>query len=354
VRRLTRRRRQPGRPDRGAVLAWAAVMLAVLLGVGALVIDAGALYQERRQLQNGADAAALAVAKDCAEGDCRNESATATHFADENATDEASAVDTVCGEGPELTLGTCAEPPGVGGASGWVTVDTSTDNPANTGDDTQVEFLLAPVLDAANVGRTVTASASAAWGPVEATETVPLAMSTCALTDGGGPPPAGELPDGHAVLYFHGGHDEQTGANDCFWEGLPWTGQDGGFGWLDGADDCELVIRAGTARVGGPDTSNPDSVGCDPDAWLGEVVVLPVYDRAHDPPSGPFHYHISGFVGFRVTAYRFGTVTGGRPDCTWVFIQRSCIEGEFTTIATVGSGFGDGPDYGVRVVQMIG
>ena len=58
--------------DRGAVLVWVALMLVVLLGIGALVIDVGALYAERRQLQNGADAAALAVAADCAEGDCLN------------------------------------------------------------------------------------------------------------------------------------------------------------------------------------------------------------------------------------------------------------------------------------------
>ena len=45
-------------------------MLVALIGVGALVIDVGRLYVERRDLQNGADAAALAVAQDCAAGDC--------------------------------------------------------------------------------------------------------------------------------------------------------------------------------------------------------------------------------------------------------------------------------------------
>ena len=38
----------------------------VLFGMGALVIDVGQLYQNRAELQNGADAAALAVAKSCA------------------------------------------------------------------------------------------------------------------------------------------------------------------------------------------------------------------------------------------------------------------------------------------------
>ena len=42
----------------------------VLTGMGALVIDVGQIYQERAELQNGADAAALGVAKSCALGAC--------------------------------------------------------------------------------------------------------------------------------------------------------------------------------------------------------------------------------------------------------------------------------------------
>ena len=49
----------------------------VLLGLGAMVIDVGQLYQERAELQNGADAAALAVAKSCALGTCAAQPGTA-------------------------------------------------------------------------------------------------------------------------------------------------------------------------------------------------------------------------------------------------------------------------------------
>lgn len=341
------------RTDRGAVLVWVGVMLTLLLGVGALVIDTGALYQERRQLQNGADAAALAVAKDCAAGDCRDEGTTAGELADANATDGRSAVDRVCGEGPGLRRLGCAEPAGAGEASGWVRIDTSTDNPANEGNDRQVEFLLAPLLDATNVGRRVTAGAAAAWGPAETARTVPLAVSTCALTADGGPPPAGELPEGGAVLHFHGGTDPQGDADSCFWDGFPWSGHRGGFGWLDDGD-CSLEVRAGGWYDGGPDTSNPGSVGCDASDWLGEVIVLPVYDRADTHFFRPTEYRISGFVGFRVTAYRLGRDTRGWPSCGWWIFDPPCIEGEFTTTTTTPGGeFGDGPDYGVRVVQMI-
>lgn len=48
------------RDDEGATAVVIAVMLVVFLGLGAFLIDAGALYSERRSLQGAADAGALA------------------------------------------------------------------------------------------------------------------------------------------------------------------------------------------------------------------------------------------------------------------------------------------------------
>ena len=74
--------------ERGAVAFFMAVVMVVVLGFGALVLDIGALVQERRELQSGADAAALAVAKDCAGSlGCGAYIATAEDFADANALD---------------------------------------------------------------------------------------------------------------------------------------------------------------------------------------------------------------------------------------------------------------------------
>ena len=47
---------------RGAVIVLVAVALAVLIGVAALSVDGGHLYQSRRKLQTAADAAAEAGA----------------------------------------------------------------------------------------------------------------------------------------------------------------------------------------------------------------------------------------------------------------------------------------------------
>ena len=93
--------------DEGAVMIWVALMMVVLLGVGAIVIDIGALYAEKRQLQNGADAAALAVAQDCANGSCSGYGARADEYADLNAKDGAANIDLVCGVGPGLP--TCVD-----------------------------------------------------------------------------------------------------------------------------------------------------------------------------------------------------------------------------------------------------
>jgi len=67
--RLTRVR--PG--DRGAVAMIVAMLFGfgVMLGLAALTIDVGNINADRRQLQNGADAVALAVAQQCAtDGTC--------------------------------------------------------------------------------------------------------------------------------------------------------------------------------------------------------------------------------------------------------------------------------------------
>ncbi len=62
MRRLMRRLRA----ERGATATVVAFALIPLLGAGAIAVDVGALYAERAQLQNGVDAAALAIAATCA------------------------------------------------------------------------------------------------------------------------------------------------------------------------------------------------------------------------------------------------------------------------------------------------
>ena len=63
MRRLINKR---GEDQRGATAVTFVLILVPLFVTLAFVGDAGLLYWEKTQLQNGADAAALAVAQDCA------------------------------------------------------------------------------------------------------------------------------------------------------------------------------------------------------------------------------------------------------------------------------------------------
>ena len=55
--------------ERGASAVLVGILLLVLMGFGAVAVDVGAMYSERAQLQNAADAGALAAAQFCAEND---------------------------------------------------------------------------------------------------------------------------------------------------------------------------------------------------------------------------------------------------------------------------------------------
>jgi Flp pilus assembly protein TadG len=90
MRRLTARllrRLSPRRlaEERGASAVMTVLLLPSLLACGAIAVDVASFYSDRTQLQNAADAAALAVAADCARGSCGGTAATAAALRDANA-----------------------------------------------------------------------------------------------------------------------------------------------------------------------------------------------------------------------------------------------------------------------------
>lgn len=78
--------------ERGAVTVIIAVTLGALLAVSALAIDAGMLYQERRQMQTAVDAAALAAAHEMAEGRTSSAEAVARDYVAKNTKSGAASV----------------------------------------------------------------------------------------------------------------------------------------------------------------------------------------------------------------------------------------------------------------------
>jgi hypothetical protein len=136
----------------GAVAVMLALLMVVLLGFAAVVVDVGALYWEKAQLQNGADAAALGVAQKCAVGPCVNMTSLATELASGNANDNAAAAV------PVLTANA-------------VTVTTST---RTAGGGHELAHFFAPILGISSTE--VGAKASAAWGsPKKGPAMLPLA-----------------------------------------------------------------------------------------------------------------------------------------------------------------------------------
>jgi Putative Flp pilus-assembly TadE/G-like len=370
MRDLTRRlgrtlRRRPARGERGGIGVLVALLLSggVLMGMGALAIDAGALYSERAQLQNGADAAALGVARSCAVGVCAP--GAATHYADANAADGVSAVSLVCGSG---TLGLCPAstgaltdcPPAPPGGS-YVDVHTSTQTRNGSA-------LLPPALGRLVVGpgyqgTTVLACAQAQWGPPASATTIALTVSACAwerATDDGtsyAPPPPypPNLPPSAAfdqVLVLRGRAPAGAGC-----PAAPSAQARGTAGWtLDGTGMCTLPIT-GSTYLGSPaGVISPPCQAALRDAWSGRsVLAVPVFAAAAGGRAAPV-YTLKGFAAFVVTGYSLPGFSA--PD--WLNpgdtcgARASCIDGYFTRSLIPSAGAIGGPDLGAAIVKLTG
>jgi Flp pilus assembly protein TadG len=341
--------------ERGASAVFVAICIVVLVGMGALVIDVAALYQERRELQSGADAGALAVAKDCASASSSScpasITATARSYADANADDGRSNVDNICGN--LSGLAPCANPPSVPTGARYVRVTTSTVD----GDSgaTEVSFGLARALGM--TGETVHASAVAAWGPISGATTIPLTFSLCEFNEAtnngttfaSGPPWVGV----ERYIYFHG--TNQAGSCHAGPSGgdLP-----GGFGWLDSVD-CEADIDAGDWVSDDPGNDVPNDCKDHVVEWRDKVLLFPIYSQTNGLNGNNGEYRIAGFAAIHITGYRFpgNSATNRWPNTFTCPLQPGnsgvCIRGHFTKFVTSGE-VGGGTNYGTSAIRIVG
>jgi Flp pilus assembly protein TadG len=351
--------------DRGAVGVLVAVLIAcgVLLGIGALAVDVGQLYSERAQLQNGADAGA--VAKTCAQGTCS--STTATGYADANANDNASAVDLVCGSG---SLGACPASSGLmydcppAPAAGTNFVDVHTSTLTSSGSTLLPPSLARTLLGMHNYqGSTVRACAQAEWGPPQAAGGLAVTISACewdAATQNGtvfAPPPPyppNPLPSPSLdqVLKLH-----TTSANG----GCPSepAGSDGPglFGWTsDPNNDCTTPIING--QFGGS-TGTSISQACktllSADQQNKTLVFIPIYVIVQNPGNNAV-YTLKGFAAFVITGYHLPGFTASdwlnpANDCTG---SDKCINGYFTQGLVPDPGTIGGPNLGADIITLSG
>lgn len=368
-----------GRDD-GAASMLVAILLAggVLLGMAALTVDVGLVHAERRELQNGADAAALAVAQQCAVGPTCDTSTggLANTYADNNARDSASRVTTVCGSGPSVpscpaasgpTLSRC--PSSVpGGLQGWIEARTATET---GGGQTLLPPRFARALsgNSGYAGTEVRACGRAAWGtPASATPALPVTISLCEwnkMTSNGtsfAPPPPynGSYPVAQErALYLH----NTKGLTGCP-AGPSGSDLPGGFGWL-ASSNCSATISA-TGWV-----DDATGLGVDKDCKtaleqiigtpeIGGLIMVPIYVETNGLSGSNGRYRIDGFAAFYLTGYALPGATQKSVASNSDLCKGSdkCLYGWFTkALVPVGSltdgGSGATP-RGASVVDLIG
>jgi len=365
VRRLTRFAR---RDDRGAVGVLVAVLVAcgVLLGIGALAVDVGQLYSQRAQLQNGADAGALAVAKTCAEGACSP--GTATSYANANSATNTAAVDLVCGSG---SLGACPAPTGTmydcpaapPAGTNFVDVHTSTLTPGGS-------TLLPPsfartLLGMSNYqGSTVRACAQAEWGPPLAGGGLAVTISACEwdhATQNGAvfapppPYPPNPLPSPSLDQVLHL-HTAQTGGLSCPTEPAGADGP-GLFGWTnDPMNNCTSpIINGQYGGSTGASISQACKTAISADQQNKTLLFMPIYVSVSGTGNNGV-YTLKGFAAFVVTGYHlpgFNASDWLNPanDCKG---SSFCINGYFTQGLIPTPGTVGGPNLGADIIVLSG
>ena len=314
------------RDETGAVMILMAAFSVVFVGMAALVIDVGALHDEKRQLQNGADAAALGLARyilgacpDAATPACAAAlQGRAIDLAKANVRDDFTTVD----------------PPVADHAKKQVTVSTRTLEADGGG---ILPFSFGQILTGVK-GKAVKATAVASWGGYASAPVVRLTLSRCEFLDATS---NGTVFNRPTEVLFHRSTDVDcaggpSGAN------LP-----GGFGWLDDEDsnrnDCIVTVPV-NATVGS-DTGNSAPGPCRMVDYLNSDVLVALFDVATGSGSNG-SYHIYGFAQFHITGLRFPSGGNGGVSCA----TNACLAGHFIRFVPIGD-LG-GPNLGDRVALV--
>ena len=364
---MKRRLRQLGRDERGVVGVLVGLLIGtVLVGLGALVIDVGQLYRERSQLQNGADAAAIAVAKSCVVSTCTASSAltTAVAYAGANAQGGVAGVPQVCGSG---SLGTCPTSSGAmtdcpaapAAGTNYVDVHTAT---ATAGGGTVVTPVFAKALlgNQNYTGTQVLACSQAEWGGPTSANTIAFAISACdwdAATAQGAtyapPPPAIPPASVDRVLMVHTSTSSGSG---CSTEP---AGSDapGNFGWTDDpTSTCTISVSGGTF-TGNPGASASNACKAAlASAWSSRsVVYIGVYTTITGTGANSV-YTLKGFAAFVVTGYHLPGASASdwlnpANDCSG---SNKCINGYFTQGLIPSTGSLGGTYLGAAIIKITG
>jgi len=288
--------------EHGVVAPMTALIMVFLLGMAAFAVDVATMYSEHAQLQNGADAAALAIANKCAtapssspcvSGDYRPAAST---YANGNALDSLTNV---------LTANLDTSNPD------HAVVNVTTQSQDSSGTHFSLVFARALGIQFADIG----AQAEATWFyPTKGYTALPLTFAPCEFIDDG-------LP--HKIL-THGGAPDCNGRNPSN-QIIP-----GGFAWLKpdstAGNTCSITAEVGKWSQTSTGGSVPS--GCMSlfnSTLLGKTVALPVYMYScagmtpgpSDPAWGNcnggsnVYYRIKEWAGFKILGWNFPSTSAG-------------------------------------------
>ncbi|GAB4099292.1 pilus assembly protein TadG-related protein [Sinomonas halotolerans] len=342
MRRLTRflTKRVGPRDERGAVAIMVGLLMIALISAGALAVDIGRIGAEKAQLQNGADASALAIAANCADNpaSCTGSSGgLAGQYTPANSNNGSAVPASITF--PSATT---------------VTVQTSTPTSG-------LPLILAPVFGVLTAQ--VDASATAEWGYPGAGSSFPLALSnTCFdLTEGA---PSGDLQE----FSYKPGNGKNAGSTTDMTCTRNASGQSvsGGWGWLEESAPCQ-ADTAVDETIGSDPGNDPGDCAAVLNEWLATIqagekveVPFPIFDyAAYQGNSAEFH--ILGYGTLEVVAWKFSG-TGSSPYTyipstlpSGVNCQGSerCVIGRFVRFESLESWQLGGGNYGTTYHKLI-
>ncbi|MDO2933286.1 pilus assembly protein TadG-related protein [Paeniglutamicibacter sulfureus] len=326
--------------ERGASAIIVAIVMVALLGFAAISIDVGRIYWERVQLQNGADSAAISVALDCSKGACTAGEATAPGFANDNANDAHTKIESITYPKP----GTVRVTTGALSASG------------NEG----LGMTFANIFGLSEVS--VPATAEASWGPPKTTASFPWTAPLCAFKS---LLSQEQLDDLAEFGHFDGAPSNEriTLRSDKNAPEIPeCVGQpgyvNGGFAWIDyDAANCQATIDLSSGDpVAGSDPGNNIPQTCKDalDNAMDHPILFPIFDTSSGT-GNTGTYDIYGHGAFQITGYQFSGYTKIdplAPPCDGG--NARCLQGFFTLYSEMGDGgeISTGPSLGGTVVRL--
>lgn len=324
--------------DEGITIVLVGVSLAVLLALSGMAVDLGVVYAERRELRTGADAAALAIAEDCGMGarpcDQATALATAEEYADANAQDGESAIDTL-----ELTF--------TSATTGSVRVVTRAWDAATGEPGVRVPLLSLLGFDRVNVG----AEATAIFDHPGDGEGLPIIIDTCEFFQADG------YGSGNTItLYFHSPSSTDPPPVACPYDPAH-KDFPGGFGWLAPNlwGECAAAVAADDWTPGDPGNSIPRAckdAGALHAAIWDKDILIPMFDDLNDQQK---EYLVAGLASFHVTAYKLASGSGYTYPSGFrcpLSPSDTCLQGYFVSEA-VFEGDPGGEDFGVVLVKLI-